>query len=376
MVKKRSDDIRRIGLSRRAFMQSALSVGALGALGLDVRASSSAGPGQLVINGLDTSVVNEGFLKLLRAGGVDCVHKSVGNLDGIAALYSFSYEHRKELVIAKTVAEILRARDEGKLSFIMGAQAAYYFEKALYARNLASFTSMAQAVRAFKGLGVGIQGLCYNTTNVFGSGCLNHEVPLTRAGSRLVELIHENQIILDVGGHTGERTSLDAIEMSSGAPIVCTHTNFTALNPNRRNISDRLAEAIARTGGVIGITAISAYHTHNEKTRGKKDRQATLSEHLDHYDHAKRLLGFEHVGIGPDFVWGWGETRKLDPEDSWAFPDDVMPTGLRSIVKDFENISMLPNLVQGLKKRGWAEKELDALLGGNWLRVYKQVWGS
>jgi membrane dipeptidase len=329
-----------------------------------------------VIDGLDTSVVNEEFLKQLRAGGVDCVHKSIGNLDGIADLYGFAYKHRKELVIAKTVGEILRARDDGKLSFIMGSQAANYFEKALYARNLASFTNMAQAVRAFKGLGVGIQGLCYNTTNVFGSGCLNHEAPLTRAGRRLVELIHENQIILDVGGHTSERTSLDAIEMSSGVPVVCTHTNFAALNPNRRNISDRLAEAIARTGGVIGITAISAYHTHNEKTRGKKDRQATLSEHLDHYDHAKRLLGFERVGLGPDFVWGWGETRKLDPDDSWAFPDDVMPTGLRSIVKDFENISKLPNLVRGLKERGWAEKELHALLGGNWLRIYKQVWGS
>lgn len=309
-------------------------------------------------------------------GGVDCVHKSVGNLDNIADLYGFAYEHRKELVIAKTVDEILRAREDGRISFIMGSQAANYFERALYAGNLASFTNMEKAVRAFKGLGVGIQGLCYNTTNVFGSGCLNDEAPLTRAGRRLVKMIHENQIILDVGGHTGERTSLDAIEMSSGVPVVCTHTNFAALNPNRRNISDHLAEAIARTGGVIGITAISAYHTHNAKTRGQKDRQATLDEHLDHYDYAKRLLGAEHVGLGPDFVWGWGETRKLDPEDSWAFPDDVMPTGLRSIVKDFENISKLPNLVRGLKERGWAERELDALLGDNWLRVYKRVWGS
>ena len=376
MIEKRLDGIRSIGLSRRAFMQSAISVGALGALGLNTRAASATRSGRLVIDGLDTSVVNEGFLKLLRMGGVDCVHKSIGNPDDIASLYGFAYEHRKELTIAKTVGEILRAREDGKLSFILGSQSANYFEKALYSGDLNNFSNMARAVRAFKGLGVGIQGLCYNTTNAFGSGCLDHEPPLTRAGRRLVEMIHKNQIILDVGGHTGERTSLDAIEMSSGVPIVCTHSNFAALNPNRRNISDRLAEAIARTGGVIGITAISAFHTHNAKTSGKKDRQATLSEHMDHYDHAKRLLGVQHVGIGPDFVWGWGETREIDPEDSWAFPSDVMPRGLRSVVKDFENISKLPSLVQGLKERGWTEQDLDALLGGNWLRVYKQVWGS
>ena len=195
--------------------------------------------------------------------------------------------------------------------------------------------------------------------------------------NNLVEEVHRHRILLDVGGHTGERTSFDALEMSSGVPIVCTHTNFAGLNPNMRAISDRMAEAIARTGGVIGITAVSAFHVHNAETQDReRDRQATLDEHLDQYDYAKRLLGAEHVGLGPDFIWGWGPSMPMDPEDSAAFPPWSMAPGLQSTVEGFEDTSKVPNLIAGLEARGWTEEELDLLLGGNWLRVYEQVWGE
>ncbi len=369
-------------LSRRDILQStagfALTASLAAGAAIKAEAMPSSHSKRLIVDGLDTSDVNEDFLKLMDAGSADCAHISMVSLDDIVDLYGFAYEHHDKVIIAKSVGDIFQAREDGKKSIVMGAQAAYNLEAALYSqsREGGNFSIMAKTLRDLKGLGLGVQGICYNTTNVFGSGCIDPEGPLTRAGVRLVEEIHKNKIILDVGGHTGERTSLDAIKLSSGIPVVCTHANFAALNPNKRCISDRMAEAIAATGGVIGITAISAFHTHNASRSNMPDVQATLSQHLDHYDYAKRLFGIEHVGLGPDFVAVAGRKREHDPNDSAAFPADMMPTGLRTLVKDFENISKLPNLISGLKSRGWTESELDALLGGNWLRVYKQVWGA
>jgi len=354
----------------------AAAVSRLGAS--EARAAEARQPGRLVVDGLDTSTPNAEFLKLLRTGGVDCVHKSVGDLQTTATYYGLAWQHRSEMVIAKSVADIRQAKREGKIAFILGAQAAKQYEEALFRATgtLGSFKDMATAVAEYKGLGVAIQGLCYNTTNVFGSGCLDHRAPLTRAGRRLVEQLHAHEIVLDVGGHCGEQTSLDAIEVSSGVPIVCTHTNMAGINPSIRAISDRLAEAIAATGGVIGITAVSAFHNRSASNMPDEDVQATLDEHLDQYDYVKRLLGADHVGLGPDFIWGWGPNMPMDPEDSAAFPPYSMAKGIQSTVKGFEDISKLPNLIAGLQGRGWSEAELDKLLGANWLRVYEKVWRS
>jgi membrane dipeptidase len=380
MSNKNSNQNSRTGLSRRDMLLTtagAAGAAAVGMLGKGTEAQAAeSGQGRLVVSALDASTANTEFIQLLRTGGVDCVHKSVGDLATTAHYYGLAYQNQDDMVIAKSVADIRRAKRDGKLSFILGAQVAKQYEAALFSGLgvLGSFRSMAKAVAEYKGLGVAIQGLCYNTTNVFGSGCLDHKAPLTRAGQRLVEQLHAHEILLDVGGHCGEQTSLDAINMSSGVPIVCTHTNMAGINPSIRAISDRMAEAIAATGGVIGITAVSAFHNRSIENMPKEDVQATLDDHMDQYDYVKRLVGVDHVGLGPDFIWGWGPNMPMDPEDSAAFPPHSMAKGVQSTVKGFEDTSKLPNLIKGLQGRGWTEAELDKLLGANWLRVFEQVW--
>jgi len=382
MRNKNSSQKTQSGYSRREMLLTTAGAAGAAAVGMlgsgDASAADAKAQGRLVVDGLDTSTANEEFIGLLRTGGVDCVHKSISDLTTMAHYYGLAHQNRDDIVIAKSVAEIRQAKEDGKIAFILGAQAARQYEEALFSSRgeLGSFRAMTKAVAEFKVLGVAIQGLCYNTTNVFGSGSLDHKAPLTRAGHRLVEQIHAHEILLDVGGHTGEQTSLDAIDMSSGVPIVSTHTNMAGINPNMRAISDRLAEAIAATGGVIGITAISAFHNRNINNMPEKDVQATLDDHLDQYDYARRLVGADHVGLGPDFIWGWGPNTSIDPEDSAAFPPYSLAKGFQSTVKDFEDISKLPNLIKGLQGRGWTEDELDKLLGANWLRVYEQVWGA
>ena len=377
------------GVTRRSFLGTAAGMAAAGFLGVrgawPARAEAQAAPGRLVVDGLDTSIINDEYLELIRRGGAHCVHKSMGDLGTFAELHGFVEARPDEVVIAGTVAEIRQAHREGKISFVLGAQAAggpfssNGLDLVMARQPLGSLRLLADGLQAYKALGLRVQGICYNTYNVFGSGCLNHAVPLTRAGRRLVEEIHRHNIVLDVGGHTGERTSLDAIEVSRGDVAVCTHTNFAALNDNMRCISDRLAEAIAGTGGVIGLTTMSDFLVRNPETakvHGPRSPRATLNLLLDHYDHGKRLVGVDHLALGPDFIWGWAETLPMEPEDSVAFPPDSKDKGVGQTVEGYADISELPNLIEGLRGRGWTEAELDKMLGENWLRVFRQVWRS
>ncbi len=104
---------------------------------------------------------------------------------------------------------------------------------------------------------------------------------------------------------------------------------------------------------------------------------ACRSTHLDQYDHFKRVVGVEHIGLGPDFVFGWGHDFDQDHNLSITFPPDTLSDrGPIQLVEDYEDISKLPNVEDGLRKRGWSREELDLLIGGNWLRVYQQVWGA
>ena len=364
-------------MDRRDFARAtAASIGLAAAPRFNLQPRSQAN--RLVVDGLDTSIVNEGFLELVATGGVDCVHKSLDSAPTYAAIYAFLHTQRHRAVPALSVREIREAKAQRKVAFIFGVQHANLLEALIPKNPLGSYTALQAGLQNYYDLGLRIHGICYNVANIFGGGCMDPAVPLTRAGRWLVEAIHKRRMLLDVGGHTGEQTSLDALAMSSGVPVVCTHTNVATLNPNPRATTDRVLEAIAKAGGVVGVTAISDFHVRSRNTykaHGPVSPQASLDLHLDQYDYLKKLIGVDHIGLGPDFVWGWGETFNSQPESSVTFPPEALSSGPAVTVKDYENISKLPNLIAGLKRRGWSEPDLDKLLGGNWLRVYEKAWG-
>ncbi len=176
------------------------------------------------------------------------------------------------------------------------------------------------------------------------------------------------------GGHTGERTSLDAIEMSSGVPIVCTHSNVAALTDNPRNGSDRLFEAIAATGGVIGVTAFNDFHARTRHDAGvPRTPQVGLEKHLDQFDYLRRLVGADHVGLGPDFIEGRDPRAPVNPA---VTPPEIYSEKPWLYVTGFERITELSHVTRGLIERGWSTTEIRKVLGENWLRVYARVWGA
>lgn len=372
------------GIGRRQFLAGAATAAAGSALATwGVGAAAAASPaaaGRLVVNGLDTSDLTEEFLGFLRTAKVDCSHLSMGDAYSYGKVLRFVDQHAAQVTIARTVAQIQQAKHDGKIAFVLGSQAASeYLPPLLNQGPRQTGATIAEALRVHHELGMRTQGIAYNVGTVFGGGCLEPNSPLTRTGRRLVEEIHKLRLVLDVGGHTGEQTSLDALAMSSGVPVVCTHTNVAALVPNPRASSDRVLEAIARTGGVIGVTAISDFQMRSAASlakEGLRSPQATLDQHLDQYDYLKRLVGVDHVALGPDFIWGWGNAYSHSSADNLVFPTDTMSDGPTQMVRDFENISKLANVEHGLAQRGWSQAELDKLLGANWLRVYRAVWGA
>ena len=369
---------------------AALGLAATRGGGLAAKASGD----RIVVNGLDTSTVNDAFLAMMRQGGAHCVLKTAspipaGTSDStassigqdMASLREFIASRSNEATVALSVRDIRKAYADGKISFIFGFQNSfqYLFNEVMTKGPFSTYDAMTRGLRDNYDLGLRVQGITYNITHFFGGGNTDDHVPMTTAGRRFVEEIHKLRIALDVGGHTGEETTLDAIAMSKGVPVVATHTNIAVLNDNLRADSDRVLEAIAGTGGVIGLSAISDFHTRNPsnyKEHGARSPLATLDMHLDQYDYLKKLVGVDHIGVGPDFISGWSERLPMPGGDKLAFPAHAMSEGVGRTVQDFEDISKLPNLVAGLKSRGWSEEELDKVLGANWLRVYKQIWGE
>ena len=145
---------------------------------------------------------------------------------------------------------------------------------------------------------------------------------------------------------------------------------------NPRNATDRLIEAIAKTGGVIGVTSVSDFHMRSRKDAAvRRSPQATLDKLMGHLDHLKRLVGAAHIGLGPDFMTGRVDLDAIGM-DRERWPADVYSDQPWNMVKGFETIVELPNVTQGLLDRGWSVADVRKVLGENWLRVYEQAWGA
>lgn len=380
----RREFLRNISMAGAALTTAAVSTNA-GAAGVRSKASDDE---LIVVNGLDPSHLTVDVVDAQKAGGVHCWHRSTENSDVFADDYAFMARNSNKIVPAFSVRDIRAARRAGRIALLFGWQDANILQDE--GRSNAPAISRLDA---YYERGLRICGIAYNLANDFGGGNLDPQVGLTRNGRELVQRIHKLRIVLDVGGHTGEQTSLDALAMSSGVPAICSHTNVLAIMDNPRNTSDRVFEGIAKSGGVIGLSAFSDFHVRSRKDVAIARMAAvSLDRHLDQYDYLKRLVGVDHIGLGPDFYVNSprgllnvqesatpnpppnptlnsnGSVSSRNPESYSAGPDIN--------VNGFDNISKLPNVSRGLAQRGWTPAEIRKVMGDNWLRVYEKVWGG
>ena len=223
-------------------------------------------------------------------------------------------------------------------------------------------------VDKFHGLGQRVSQLTYNSRNLLGNGSTERsDGGLSDFGVAVVERMNEVGMAVDVS-HSGDQTTLDAFEVTK-KPALLTHGNCRALANHPRCKTDEAISKMAATGGVMGITGVRMF---------VKTEEPTTVEHvLDHFDHVRDLVGVEHLGIGSDIdLDGYDDmpaelnrSLRAGYKGTYAFRDKIDIDALAHPKRVFD-------LTEGLIRRGYGDRDIELVLGGNFERVLAEIWNA
>ena len=324
----------------------------------------------------------------MRDGGLDALFFSIWvpsdvtgpiavtrAFDQIDAVREAVRQHPDDLVLATTAAEIRRAAADRKIAALMGVEGGHMIDDDM------------RQLRTFAALGVRYMTLTHFKNNNWADSSTDKPAHngLTDFGKDVVREMNRLGMMVDIS-HVADKTFSDVISLTT-APVIASHSSCRAIANHPRNMSDDMLRALAKNGGVVMINYHAAFLSEefrvaSEKKNGdvvasmsamsKKcggneacttmeseriDHEAMASGELpkvswekiiEHIDHAVKIAGIDHVGLGSDFD---GAT---------------MPLGL-------EDASKLPKITDALLKKGYSEAEVGKILGGNILRVMEAV---
>jgi membrane dipeptidase len=267
------------------------------------------------------------------------------------------------LIKVLSAADIRRAQAENKLGVIYGFQ------------NAAQLGTDTKRVEIFSNLGVRVIQLTYNLRNALGDGAAVAENKgLTPFGREVVAALNKHRLLVDLS-HSGENTCLDALTAAT-QPVMITHTGCRALTNLPRNKSDRELKLVADGGGFVGIYFMPFLAI---------DRQPTADDLIAHLEHAIKVCGEDHVGLGTD-----GTVPAID--DMPAFMErhrkDIerrRQLGVNAPGERADIVTFLPDLAGPTKfarladllaRRGHSSGRIEKVLGLNFLAVAERVWGA
>jgi membrane dipeptidase len=282
--------------------------------------------------------------------------------------------HPDELIQATRSGDILRAKQEGKIAIFMGVEGGH------------TINSDLDVLKSHFAKGVRYMTLTHSADTPWaGSSGEEHRTKgLTDFGREVVKTMNDLGMMVDIS-HVSDPTFFDTIKVAQ-APLVASHSSCRALSNHPRNMTDDMLRALAENGGVAHVNfynefldvshrvygpensdlsdkaaAVRKTHADDPKQRSielrkldlervKRTGRVPLDRLLDHFEHAAKVAGVDHVGLGSDFDGVSAQT----------------PEGM-------ENISKVPNLIEGLRGRGFSDGDIAKILGGNTLRVLKAV---
>jgi membrane dipeptidase len=294
-------------------------------------------------------------LQRYRQTGVDVVTLNVGfdgvpaqtNFDMLAAFRRWIAAHPSDYLQIETVADIEQARQTGRLGIAFDIEGGVALQEDL------------SRVEAYYKLGVRWMLIAYNRVNALGGGCQEEDPGLTSFGRAVLDEMARVGMVVCCS-HTGARTTMDVMEYCT-QPVIFSHSNPLGVWKNKRNISDDAIRACARSGGVIGINGIGTF-------LGKND--ASTETFVRHVDYVAQLVGPQHVGLALDYVFDTQELDDFVSANPAMFPAEEGYTSGISMVEP----ERIPEIVDGLLALGYTDEQLLMMLGGNHLRVARQVW--
>lgn len=315
----------------------------------------------IVIDGLVIAKWNRELFEDMRRGGLTAANCTVSvwegfqaTVDNIVRSNALMAESSDLVRPVRTAADISRAKEEGKTGIIYGFQNAHAFEDQI------------GYVEIFKQLGVGIVQMCYNTQNLVGTGCYERDGGLSGFGREIVAEMNRVGIMCDLS-HVGETTSREVIEASE-KPVCYSHCLPSGLKEHPRNKSDAELKFIADHGGFVGVTMFTPF------LRAGVD--ATVDDYVEAIEYVMNIVGEDAIGIGTDFTQGHDQAffEWLTHDKGYArrltrFGKIINPEGIRTIGE-------FGNLTEALSRRGFSEAQVRKIMGENWVRVLKDVWGS
>jgi len=272
------------------------------------------------------------------AGGVSQPRALNDVMAMMACAYRLQEMGKGQVKIVRTVKQLQTALDKGILAMILHMEGTEALRKDL------------DALGVLYEAGLRSLGPVWSRSNIFGHGVPFNfpDTPdqgegLTDHGKELVRLCNQMGILVDLS-HLNERGFWDVAGLSD-APLVATHSGAHALCPSPRNLTDEQLEAVAASGGVVGVNFARAFLRRD----GLEDKPTSLTEIVRHVEHLVETMGVDHVAFGSDF-------------DGTQVPQDL------------EDASGLPKLMDALKDRGFKKKDRRKIAHENWIRVLSDTW--
>jgi len=305
-----------------------------------------------------------------RSSSIDVFHIATGVGTGQADAYQvvmqwlgfyngFIAHHGRTFQRIDSVAAIEDSKRNGRMGILLGVQNSEHFR---YANDVPLFYNLGQR----------ISQLTYNTRNRIGNGATERrDEGLSNFGVEIVEKMNETGMAVDVS-HCGDRTTIDAFDASS-KPVLITHSNCRALSGHPRCKSDEAIRRMGKAGSVMGITGVRMFVRAQEPT--------TVEHVIDHFDYVAKLVGVEHVGLGSDIDLDGYDAMPADQrarlrsmyrdrsgKDMYAFRE-------KDDIEGLDHPKRVYSLTEALFKRKYSESQIRGILGGNFLRVLRQIWG-
>jgi membrane dipeptidase len=335
-----------------------------------------------VVTGLETtraSAVDPDFFRVNQAAGVAAINVTLASpearkgdstegwtfertIESIDEWHEAIVRHGDEtnaLMPVLDVDDILRAKQEGRVGIIFGTQGAgYWIDR--------EFLLLRTAHR----LGVRIIGISYQRRTIYMDGAgEKSNAGISTVGEALVDELNRLGIVIDLS-HSAERSALEIIERSS-QPIIFSHNNPRTLSPVPENITDREIDAVAANGGVIGISCFSPDCMPDYRNPEHPD----VDDYVRHLDYVVERIGPDHVGLGLDYAY---KRRQEDLDLHNVQYGDILPEQRVETVQ-VQGLTYAPeivNVTSRLLRLGYPEDAIAKILSGNFLRVFRTVWGS
>ena len=301
--------------------------------------------------------------KVFLDSGINVFHPAVGlggpnayeqALEFFSRWNAFIAGSDERLMRIDSVNDFSRVKASKKIAVILGLQNAQHFRR-------------PDDVNFFHALGQRVSQLTYNSRNLIGNGATERrDEGISDFGVAIIDRMNTVGMAIDVS-HCGDRTTLDAFELSK-KPVLITHSNCRVLaNGHPRDKSDEAIRALKKSGGVMGITGVRMFVSDKEPT--------TIENALDHFDHVAKLIGPEHLGVGSDIdLYGYdamppalNKQLRAGYKGSYGFREKIDIEGLDHPKRMFD-------LTEGLIRRKFSDANIEGVLGGNFRRVLTQIW--